>query len=144
VALKLFGLLASSIIAMSFIGASVKEAYVTLLDLSAAIQMMSYLYLFASLVRLAFSRNFTQVYFGRGLLRVTSVGGLAMALVAFVTAFIPSRQVSSIWSFEAKMILTLIALLTVAAGLFFYYRQQKPAETARKDDYRAVVLSKTL
>jgi glutamate:GABA antiporter len=130
VALKMFGLLASCIIAMSFIGASVKEAYVTLLDLSAAIQMMSYLYLFSSLARFAFSRNFTRVYFGRGFLRVTAVGGFAMALVAFLTAFIPSRQVSSIWSFEAKMILTLFVLLAVAAGLFFYYSRQKPAAAA--------------
>jgi glutamate:GABA antiporter len=132
VALKVFGLLASCIIAMSFIGASVKDAYVTLLDLSAAIQMMSYLYLFSSLARVAFSRNFTRVYFGRGLLRVIAVGGLAMALAAFLTAFVPSRQVSSIWSFEAKMILTLTALLTVAAGLFFYYSRQKPSEAAAR------------
>jgi amino acid transporter len=130
IALKMFGLLASSIIAMSFIGASVKEAYVTLLDLSAAIQMLSYLYLFSSLARFAFSPNFKRIYFGRGFLRVTSVGGLAMALLAFLTAFVPSREVSSLWSFEAKMILTLIALLTVAAGLFFYYRRQKPAAAA--------------
>ena len=67
VALSMFGLLASAIIAMSFVGASVKEAYLTLLDLAVALQMISYLFMFAALVRRAFSRGFQQVYFRRSI-----------------------------------------------------------------------------
>jgi amino acid transporter len=129
VALCMFGLLSSAIILMSFIGASVKEAYLTLLDLAAALQMISYMYLFASLVRRAFSRDFQRVYFGQTLLRVTSALGLGMTLLALGMAFVPSRQVSSIWSFEVKMFITLAAMLGLACGLFFYYRAQKPVET---------------
>src|SRR5262249_50557362 len=51
VALAMFGALATAIVAMSFAGASVKEAYVTLLDLTVVLQMLSYLYLFAALLR---------------------------------------------------------------------------------------------
>jgi amino acid transporter len=126
VALCMFGVLASVIIAMSFVGATVKEAYLTLLDLSVALQMISYLLMFGSLLRRAFSRSFQQVYFRRSLLRVASTVGLAMTAFAFVTAFIPSRQISSIWAFELKMILTLATLLGIGLGLFFYYRQQRP------------------
>jgi hypothetical protein len=122
----MFGLLSSGIILMSFIGASVKEAYLTLLDLAAALQMISYLYLFASLVRRAWSRDFARVYFGQTLLRVASTTGFAMTTLALAMAFVPSRQVSSIWSFELKMFLTLAAMLGLACGLFYYYRAQKP------------------
>lgn len=125
VALRMFGLLASTIILMSFIGASVKDAYLTLLDLSAAIQMISYGYLFSSLLRIAWSRNFRRVYFGKTLLRITSAVGFSMTVFAFSTAFIPSGEVSSTWSFEIKMVSTLVVLLGIAAALFFYYRQRK-------------------
>jgi glutamate:GABA antiporter len=125
VALGMFGFLASAIIAMSFVGASVKDAYLTLLDLSAALQMISYMYLFLSLVRIAFARDFRKVYFGRRLLRLVSATGLVMTVVAFVTAFVPSREVSSIWSFEVKMAATLAVLLGIACALFIFYRRQK-------------------
>ncbi len=47
-------------------------------------------------------------------------------------AFVPSRQISSIGSFELKMFLTLGFILALASGLFFYYsrlRPEKPPET---------------
>jgi amino acid transporter len=127
IALIMFGVLASGIIVMSFIGASVKDAYLTLLDLSAAIQMISYGYLFFSLVVVAYSRNFKRVYFGRNLLRAVSAIGFTMTVFAFATAFIPSDEVSSTWSFEIKMAGTLVVLLSIASGLFFFYRRQKTA-----------------
>src|SRR6185312_12046369 len=94
VALTIFGLLASAIITMSFAGASVQEAYLTLLDLAVALQMISYLYLFASLLRIAFSRRMVRVYFSKGTLRTISVAGAAMTLFGLATAFVPSRQIS--------------------------------------------------
>lgn len=126
VALSMFGLLASVIIAMSFVGASVKEAYLTLLDLAVGLQMISYLFMFAVLVKRAYSRDFQRVYFRRAVVRVASTAGLLATLLGFITAFIPSRQISSIWFFEVKMCLTLGTLLAVGSVLFFYYRRHKP------------------
>ncbi|HLH00062.1 MAG TPA: APC family permease [Bryobacteraceae bacterium] len=125
VALTLFGFLASAIITMSFAGASVQEAYLTLLDLAVALQMISYLYLFASLLRRAFSGDPTRVYFRRGTLRLASLTGVAMTTFGLFMAFVPSRQISSIWSFELKMVLTLFALFGLGAGLFRYYSRHK-------------------
>jgi len=119
VALAMFGLLTSAIIAMSFVGASVKEAYLTLLDLSVALQMTSYLFLFASLVKRAFASGFTRVYFAKTLLRPVSAIGLGVTCLALITAFIPSRQISSIWWFELKMFLCLGVLLGICCGFFF-------------------------
>ena len=126
VALAMFGLLSSAIIAMSFAGASVKDAYLTLLNLAVALQMVSYALLFASLIKVAFSNPFKLVYFRRAPLRLASMIGLAMTLLGLVVAFVPSSQISSIWSFEVKMILTFGVLVGAGCGLFvYYYRQQK-------------------
>jgi len=121
VALTLFGALASAIITMSFTGATVKEAYLTLLDLAVALQMLSYLYLFASLLRRAFSKTHPKLYFRPPALRLAALAGTVMTMLGFGMAFVPSREISSIGSFELKMILTLLALLGAGAGLFRYY-----------------------
>ena len=121
VALIMFGFLASAIIAMSFIGASVQEAYLTLLDLAVALQMISYIYLFLSLVKRAFSKSTEPRYFRRPLLQLASIAGLTAATAGFAMAFVPSRQIASIGSFELKMVLTLGFILALASGLFVYY-----------------------
>jgi amino acid transporter len=132
VALVMFGFLATSIIAMSFIGASVQEAYLTLLDLAVALQMISYIYLFLSLLKRAFSKSSEPRYFRRPVLQIASVSGLCMAVLGFSMAFVPSRQISSIGSFELKMFLTLGFILALASGLFVYYsriRPEKPTDS---------------
>lgn len=129
VALIMFGALASSIIAMSFIGASVQEAYLTLLDLSVALQMISYIYLFLVLLKLAFSSSTAPRFFKRGVLQWASISGLAASTVGFGMAFVPSRQIVSLASFEIKMVLTLLAILGLATGLFAYYSRLQPSVT---------------
>ncbi len=124
VALIMFGLLASVIIAMSFAGASVQDAYLTLLDLAVALQMISYLYLFASLLRRAFSSGSVPVRFRRTTLRSASAIGLGMTALGFCMAFVPSGKISSIWSFELKMFATLAVLLGLGAALFLYYSRR--------------------
>jgi glutamate:GABA antiporter len=125
VALIMFGLLASCIIAMSFIGASVQEAYLTLLDLAVALQMISYIYLFASLAKRAFSRSMETRYFARPILQFAAIGGLCTATLGFAMAFVPTRQISSIASFELKMFLTLGTILGLASALFVYYSRAR-------------------
>lgn len=130
VALIMFGVLASSIIAMSFIGASVQEAYLTLLDLSVALQMISYIYLFLTLLKRAFSNSSAPRHFRRPVLQFASVAGLMAATAGFGMAFVPSRQIVSLASFELKMVLTLLAILGLASGLFRYYSRLRSNTTS--------------
>jgi amino acid transporter len=127
VALIMFGFLASSIIAMSFVGASVQEAYLTMLDLAVALQMISYMYLFLSLLKRAFSKSSQPRYFRRPVLQFAACSGLIMATLGFTMAFVPSRQIASIGWFELKMFLTLGFILALASGLFVYYTRLRPA-----------------
>jgi glutamate:GABA antiporter len=115
----------SLLVSMSFIGATVKEAYVTLLDLSVVLQMISYLYLYAALAKVAFSESAGRGYFSRAWLRFAAIAGLAATIAGGAVAFIPSSQITSIWRFELKMVGNTVVFLGVAAGLFWYYSRRK-------------------
>jgi len=130
VALVAIALLSSLLVMMSFIGATVKEAYLTLLDLAVVLQMISYLYLYASLARVAFGARSGQGFYRAGRLRFAAVAGLAATLVGMIVAFVPSRQIDSIWRFELKMIVTCGVFLALAGGLFFYYSRTRGADSA--------------
>lgn len=119
VALLAQGVLCSSIVSMSFIGATVREAYVTMLDLAVIMQMISYFYLYAVLLRVA----------DRKKLWLAAASGLVTTTLAFIVAFVPSRQITSIWLFELKMALGCIVFLGLAAFLFRYYSRRKAEES---------------
>jgi hypothetical protein len=88
--------------------------------------MLSYTYLFLSLLKRAFSEDTPAKRFPRPLLQLVSVVGLLTAIVGFAMAFVPSRQIESIFSFELKIIVTLGLFLGLAASLFFFYSKRKP------------------
>ncbi len=127
IALMAIAVLSSLLVCMSFIGASVKEAYVTLLDLSVVLQMISYLYLYATLGRVAFSKSAGDGFFSTSWLRFAAIGGLAATLVGGAVAFVPSRQIDSVWRFELKMVLTCALFFGLAGCLFWYYSRRRAA-----------------
>jgi amino acid transporter len=125
VALCAIATLSSILIAMSFAGSStVREAYVTLIDLAVVLQMISYSYVYASLFRIAFGPRGKLVP-NKWRIRFSAVSGLLTTACGMAVAFIPSRQVDSVWRFEVKMFACCIALLGLAAVLFVYYSRQR-------------------
>jgi amino acid transporter len=127
VALIALAVLSSGIVSMSFIGASVKEAYVTLLDLSVVLQMLSFLYLYATLLAVAMRGASGSAYFSRRKIWIAAVSGLTATTLGGITAFVPSHQISSIWVFELKMVAGCCLFLGLAAFLFHYYSGRKVA-----------------
>ena len=128
IALMAIALLSSLLVCMSFIGASVKEAYLTLLDLAVVLQMISYLYLYATMARVAFGKSAGDGLYGKTRLRFAAVSGLAATSVGMIVAFVPSRQIDSIWRFELKMFFTCGVFLALACGLFYYYSRSRRSE----------------
>jgi amino acid transporter len=122
--------LSSCLILMSFAGSTtVREAYVTLLDLAVAVQMISYLYVYSSLTRLVFGRAGSAVK-NKVIVGGAALAGLATTALGFVVAFIPSHQVDSVWRFEIKMVLSFVIFLGFAAALFAYRsRHRQRVET---------------
>lgn len=123
-ALVTFGALSTLIISMSFAGATVKEAYVTLLNLSLVLQNLAYLYIFGALARVAFGSE-RAPFLGRGVTRIAAVSGLAATAIGTAVAFVPSRQIRSVLAFEGKLLGTCAIFLGIAAGLFRYYSRRR-------------------
>jgi amino acid transporter len=117
VSLILSAILSSLLIATSFLGVSVGEAYLTMLDLSVILQLAPSAYMFLALFKHTWTKG-TVLNANKSYLTANAVAGLCSTLVGLVVAFIPARQVNSIWIFEAKLIGACI--IVFGAALFFY------------------------
>ena len=119
--------LSSCLIVMSFVGkTTVKEAYVTLLDLAVVLQMISYLYLYASLACVAFTKPPEHGFYKQSRTRFAAVSGLTTTTIGLIVAFVPSHAVDSVWRFEIKMVVTCAVFLGLAAALFLFYSRRRP------------------
>jgi amino acid transporter len=107
---------ASSVfIAMSFIGAGVRDAYLTLLELAVVLQLVPFVYLYLGLIRIAGTPG--GHYENPLVLRIAGIAGLAATLLALATAFVPPATVASPWQYEVKMIVGAAIFVGFAALL---------------------------
>jgi amino acid transporter len=119
VSLILFAALSSLLIAASFLGVSVGEAYLTMLDLAVILQLLPSTYMFLALLKHTWSKD-TELKANKAYLTANAVAGLGATLIGLVVAFIPSRQVNSVWIFEGKLIAG--CAIVFGSALFFYQR----------------------
>jgi amino acid transporter len=128
VSLILFAILSSLLIATSFLGVSVGEAFLTMLDLAVILQLAPSAYMFLALLKHTWTDgavlNASKLY-----LTLNGVAGCCATVVGLIVAFIPSRQVNSIWIFEAKLVAA--SLLVFGSAYFFYTRAQRKESEAR-------------
>jgi amino acid transporter len=130
VSLILFAVLSSLLIGSSFLGVSVGEAYLTMLDLAVILQLAPSAYMFLALLKHTWSKG-AVLNANRAYLTANAVSGLGATFVGLIVAFIPSRQVNSVWIFEGKLIAALF--IVFGAALFFYQRALRKARTAPLD-----------
>ena len=123
VALIVQALLCTAFLAMSFVGASVREAYVTLLDLAVVLQLVPYLYLYAALLKYSLAGAPPGRRYSKRTLRVAGLSGLLTTGLGMIVAFVPSRQIESVLLFELKMFLGCGVFLVLAA--VFYWRGRR-------------------
>lgn len=112
---------------MSFLGAGVKEAFVTMLDLAVVLQLVPFLYMYGALLRLAKEATSSEGYYGKTTLLLAGSSGLATTILGIAVAFVPSHQISSVWLFEVKMCLGTALLTGLAWFFFFVYGRRKAA-----------------
>ena len=122
VSLILFAILSSLLIGASFMGVSVGEAYLTMLDLAVVLQLLPSAYMFLALWKHVWGGQ-ERLHANRWYLLLNAGLGLLATGVGLVVAFIPSRQVNSIWIFETKLVAG--CLLVTGAAFFFYRRAQR-------------------
>ena len=114
---------------MSFVGAGVKEAFVTMLDLAVVLQLVPFLYMHAALLKLAKRTAPGEGRYRRATLFLAGTCGLATTILGMGVAFIPSHQIESIRLFEVKMCTGTLLFLGLAAFFFFVYGRRR---TSRK------------
>jgi amino acid transporter len=103
IALLLCGGLCALALAVSFAGAGLNEAFMTILDLSVILSLLQYLYMYASLLALAFGRRDIDLFFSRTTLAIAGTAGMCVTLLATASAFVPTRQVEHLGLFELKL-----------------------------------------
>ena len=136
VSLTVYAALSCLLTLISFLGVSVGEAYLTLLDLAVILQLLPTCYLFGALLKHTLgersSLNAPKTY-----LVVNGVAGLIAATLGLIFAFIPSRQVNSVWLYEIKLV---IGCVLVFGSAYLFYRNA--LRTApRTDEIAAAALT---
>jgi len=109
-------------LSMSFAGAAVKEAFVTMLDLSVVLDLVPYVYIFAAILTLTSNKKaglHPRGRFSSYTLRTTGSVGLLTTLLAIGVVFVPSSQVGSVSLFELKMVSG--SLFFLGLGTFFFH-----------------------
>ncbi|MCD6450761.1 MAG: amino acid permease [Acidobacteria bacterium] len=124
VAILVQGGLSSLFLLMSFVGATVKEAYLVLLDTLIMVYFVPYLYMFASLIALRKTRDKDKgaLLIPWGNLGVFLIGGLGFAttLLAIILAAVPPPEAKSALLYEVKVIGGL-ALFLALGGITYYH-----------------------
>jgi glutamate:GABA antiporter len=109
-------------LSMSFAGAAVKEAFITMLDLSVVLNLVPYVYIFAAILMLTSNKKAGLHPPGRfSSYTLRSIGslGLFTTILAISVAFVPSTQVGSVPLFELKMAAGSLFFLGLGAFIFY-------------------------
>ncbi len=123
-ALLLCGGLCALALCLSFAGAGLNEAFLTILDLSVILSLFQYLYMYASLLALVLRRRDAKLFFSRCTLVVSGISGLCVTSVATVSALVPTRQVTHLWLFELKLLG--FCGFVLAAGVICFRLNSRP------------------
>ena len=130
-------------LAMSFIGAQVKEAFQTMLNLAVVLQLVPYLYIFASLIRLSLHDPERNGYYSRSTLRFAGYSGFIVTSLGTGLAFFPPPDITSRLAFEIKM-WTGTLLLFALAGFFFFVYGNRHRKNVPPATERSIASSETL
>ncbi|MFT4113155.1 APC family permease [Silvibacterium sp.] len=119
VSLIIYAALSALLTLLSFFGVTVGEAYLTMLDLAVILQLLPSCYMFAALLKHALAPD-AKLHTSKPYLIANALAGLLATLVGIGVAFVPSRQVSSIWIYEGKL---LTACVLIFGSAYLFYRR---------------------
>ncbi len=130
IALIVFAVLSALLILMSYLGASVSEAYLTLLSISVVLQLIPNVYMFAAMLRLAWKQ---QSGGRRGYILTNGVAGLLSSVVGICLAFVPVEVAGHVWTYELKLIFAIGTVLGVALVLYARAARKTAMEFAERE-----------
>jgi amino acid transporter len=124
-ALIVQAVVSSLLIILNFAVSGVQEAFQFLLSLAVVLQLVPFLYMFAALIRFAWTEPVPRGHYGRPTLLLAGLSGLVTTILGIALVFFPARQVTSLVVYEAWMFGGTIFFVGLAAFFFFVYGRKK-------------------
>ena len=123
VALIVHGVLSAVFLQLSFSkGASVQEAFAIMLASAVVLQLVPFLYMFTALIKIAVRPQDHAGHYSRRTLLFAGASGLLTTVLGIIVAFVPSKQITSVWTFELKMAASMVFFIGLAAFFFAWAR----------------------
>ncbi|MFC1535955.1 APC family permease [Candidatus Neomarinimicrobiota bacterium] len=129
IAIIVQGIFATAFVLMSFIGTSVREAYLILFFTSTLVYFLPYIYMFAAYIvlrRKNISDNDNIISIPKNNIFATIIGlsGLFTTIFAMIMSVIPSSGVTNILIYEIKIIGGFLLFIFVGAGVYWWGKKK--------------------
>jgi amino acid transporter len=113
------------LVILNFAVAGVQEAFQFMLSLAVVLQLVPFLYMFAALLKFAFSKADSNRRYSKLTLVFAGASGFVTTVLGIALAFFPARQVRSLLVYETWMVGGTIFFVGLAAFFFFVYGRRK-------------------
>ena len=113
------------LVVLNFAVAGVQEAFQFLLSLAVVLQLVPFLYMFAALLKLAFTDRSGNGYYGKSTLIMAGLSGFLTTTLGIALVFFPARLVTSLRVYEIWMFGGTLFFVGMAAFFFFVYGRRK-------------------
>lgn len=125
VALIVQGVASSFVIIIAAIGSSVGDMYLFLLQTTVVLQLIPYVYMFAALIKVRTTYGNDNAFFKNKIVTLLAgfIGG-GMTIFGIAFAFVPTENVSSIFIYEIKLVLSCVGFI-LPAIIFYYLNNRK-------------------
>jgi amino acid transporter len=127
-ALILQGAVSAVLVVLNFAGAGVQETFQKLLSLAVVLQLVPFIYAFGALIKFAVTESTPKGQYSRVTMFLAGLSGLLTTILGIALVFFPAQQITSLWKYEAWMVLgTLLFGIVAPAFFFFVYGRRKSA-----------------
>ena len=130
VALIVHAAVSMILVVLSLSGSGVQETFQRLLSLAVVLQLIPFVYIFAALLRIAFSASAEKGHYSRPVLVLAGASGLATAILATALAFFPAQQITSLAAYEEWMFGGTASFIGLAVFFFYVYGRRKVRRAA--------------
>lgn len=130
IAIIVQGIVATAFILMSFIGTTVRDAYLILLDTTLLVYFIPYAYMFSAYIvlrRKNIGENGNIILIPKNNFIATLVGisGLVTTIFAMIMSLIPSSGVTNVLLYEIKVISGFLLFVGVGAGIYWWGKRNQ-------------------
>jgi amino acid transporter len=131
-ALIVQGIVSAVLVILNFAGAGVQETFQKLLSLAVVLNLVPFVYVFASLLKFAVTEPVPRGRYGRVTMFVAGASGFLTTILGIALVFFPAQQITSLWSYELWMFGGTAFFIGLAAFFFFVYSRLKTSQPIRK------------